>query len=132
MRAYLLAIGLAAGLCGARATPAAAQRYPTAHCYDGTYYYGTNRSQACAHHRGVSEWLARPQPMPREPRPAASARRTPARHPSARRPAARPRAAQRPPAMASARCKDGSWSFDRRRSMACARHGGIARWLGRR
>jgi len=93
---------------GARA-PAVAQRNPTAHCNDGTYYYGPrNKRLACAHHRGVAEWLAPP------PDPAPSRR-------SAR--AGAPRGA-------TARCRDGSWSFVKVRKRACAGHRGVARWLG--
>jgi hypothetical protein len=103
-------LGLAVTSAAAQ-TPKAGQRYPTAHCYDGTYYYGRSRSKACAHHRGVAEWLAPPP------------RATPPREAAPRRPAARV------PAGATARCKDGTYSFVRRRAAACARHGGIARWL---
>lgn len=106
-------LGLVAPAAVAGQTPAPSQRYPTAHCSDGTYYYGKSRSKACAHHRGVAEWLA---PPPKE---------APSRHSTtaSRRPAARA------PAGATARCKDGTYSFLRRRAAACARHGGIARWL---
>ena len=103
------------------ASPAAAQqRSPTAHCYDGTYYYGTSRRLACAHHHGVSEWLG-------------SLSRSQLRS-TARRPKAQTHkpASRRAPAGATARCKDGTWSKDARRAGACAGHGGIARWLGRR
>jgi len=106
-------VGLVVAAAAAGQTPAARQRYPTAHCSDGTYYYGKSRSKACAHHRGIAEWLAPP--------PATS----PPRHSRAtsRRPAARV------PAGATARCKDGTYAFIRRRAVACAHHGGIARWL---
>jgi hypothetical protein len=103
-------LGLAAPSVAAAQTRPAPRRYPTAHCYDGTYYYGRSHAQACAHHRGVAEWLA---PPPASPRP----------KPAARRPAARA------PTGAAARCKDGTYSFIRRRAAACAHHGGIARWL---
>jgi len=82
------------------------QRTPTAHCRDGTYYYGPkNKRVACAHHRGVSEWLA-----------------------ASSRPAAR-RTASRVPKGATARCRDGTYSFVRARAKACAAHRGVARWL---
>ena len=49
----------AAGTAARGATPFERQRSPTAHCRDGTYYYGAkNKRLACAHHRGVAEWLA--------------------------------------------------------------------------
>lgn len=88
----------------------AAQRSPTAHCRDGTYYYGPRSRRACRSHRGVSEWLA------------ASSR------PASRRTAASRRAAHVPRG-ATARCRDGTYSFVRNRARACAEHRGIGRWL---
>jgi hypothetical protein len=35
----------------------------------------------------------------------------------------------RPPAGASARCRDGTFSFSRSRSGTCSHHGGVAEWL---
>ncbi|WP_036665163.1 DUF3761 domain-containing protein [Paludibacterium yongneupense] len=35
----------------------------------------------------------------------------------------------RAPAGASARCRDGSYSFSKHRSGTCSRHGGVALWL---
>ena len=34
-----------------------------------------------------------------------------------------------PPAGASARCRDGTYSFSRSRSGTCSHHGGVAQWL---
>lgn len=34
-----------------------------------------------------------------------------------------------PPAGASARCRDGTYSFSQSRPGTCSRHGGVARWL---
>lgn len=42
-----------------------------------------------------------------------------------RRPARAPSA----PSGASAKCRDGSWSFSESRRGTCSRHGGVARWL---
>jgi hypothetical protein len=115
----LLVCVIAMSLCAAGATawgqaPPSRPRTPTAHCSDGTYYYGPrNRRLACAHHRGVAEWLA------------ASSRPSSSRHVGA---AARRRAASVPRG-ATARCRDGTYSFVRNRGRACAEHRGIARWL---
>lgn len=95
---------------------AAAQQSPSAHCNDGTYYYGTSRREACAHHHGVSEWLGAQSRAQLRSTP----RRTKARKP-----------ATRAPSGATARCQDGSWSKVARRATACAGHGGVARWIGR-
>jgi hypothetical protein len=35
----------------------------------------------------------------------------------------------RPPAGASARCRDGTYSFSRHRGGTCSHHGGVAEWL---
>jgi hypothetical protein len=132
-RLQVMRTALLAAVClGAlAATPAAAQqRNPTAHCYDGTYYYGTSRREACAHHRGVSEWLGS---VSQSQLRSAGPRRSP-HPPTAHRPphaATRARPAHPRPAGATAQCKDGTWSTDRRRSSACARHGGISKWVAR-
>ena len=125
VRCLATAVGVIACL-GAAAAATAQQRNPTAHCNDGTYYYGASRHLACAHHRGVSEWLARPQAGTHLRHSTAISHRKP---PAAARAGSRPHGA---PAAATARCRDGSWSTQSRRASACARHGGIARWLGRR
>ncbi len=92
--------------------PGTPEHYPTAHCSDGTYYYGPkNKKLACAHHRGVAEWLAPP--------------------PGAVPSAARSRAGKAPKG-ATARCRDGTWSRVRDRTRACTGHRGVARWLGTR
>jgi hypothetical protein len=41
----------------------------------------------------------------------------------------RPVQAPGPPAGASARCRDGSYSFSQHRSGTCSGHGGVAQWL---
>jgi Protein of unknown function (DUF3761) len=104
-------LGCAVAPVRGRAVPAI-QRTPTAHCSDGTYYYGPKSRRACAHHRGVSEWLA-------------ASNRGPARRGRA---AGTGRAAGAPGG-ATARCRDGSYSFVRNRKQACTSHRGIARWL---
>ncbi len=44
-----------------------------------------------------------------------------------RRPARTPD--NRPPSGASARCRDGTYSFSQSRRGTCSGHGGVARWL---
>lgn len=41
----------------------------------------------------------------------------------------RPVQASRPPAGASARCRDGTYSFSQSRRGTCSHHGGVADWL---
>ena len=127
---------LAAACLGVLTAAAAAgqQRNPTAHCNDGTYYYGASRRLACEHHRGVSEWLgtqSQSQLRSTTPRARTQAHKTTARR-SPPRTSTRARPAHPRPAGATARCKDGTWSKDTHRASACARHGGIAAWLGHR
>ncbi len=92
------------------------ERNPTARCGDGTFSYGRPvRGVSCAGHRGVTEWLVQP--------------RAAAHHSSTPRSGAGSRRAARVPKGATARCRDGSYAFQRAR--ACAGHGGIAKWLRR-
>jgi hypothetical protein len=41
----------------------------------------------------------------------------------------RPVRAQRPPAGATAQCRDGTYSFSQHHRGTCSHHGGVARWL---
>lgn len=41
----------------------------------------------------------------------------------------RPTAAARQPAGATAKCRDGTWSFSQHHSGTCSGHKGVARWL---
>jgi hypothetical protein len=41
----------------------------------------------------------------------------------------RPMASSPHPAGASARCRDGSWSFSESRRGTCSHHGGVGQWL---
>jgi len=41
----------------------------------------------------------------------------------------RPVRADRAPVGASAKCRDGSWSFSENRRGTCSHHGGVASWL---
>ncbi|WP_232001785.1 DUF3761 domain-containing protein [Mycobacterium sp. 852014-52450_SCH5900713] len=36
---------------------------------------------------------------------------------------------QTPPGNATAKCRDGSWSFSQHRTGTCSGHGGVAQWL---
>jgi hypothetical protein len=41
----------------------------------------------------------------------------------------RPEQAPAPPAGATAKCQDGTYSFSQHRSGTCSHHGGVAQWL---
>jgi len=72
----------------------------------------------------LEEYLSsQPTPPPQRPRPGyINSRgewvRSPTRTPN-----------DSPPAGASARCRDGTYSFSRSRSGTCSHHGGVSQWL---
>jgi hypothetical protein len=88
----------------------------TLHCKDGTT--GAAGKHACAHHGGVdtSDDTAADHKPPAPPPMSAS--------PTA--PSASPTPAQRGP---TARCKDGTLSYDMHTSGTCSDHGGVGEWL---
>jgi hypothetical protein len=85
----------------------------TGQCTDGTYTKATSRQGACAGHGGVATWLAAPPPTANGSARAESA-------PSKSKAAA--------PENATAKCKDGTYSFAATHRGACSRHGGVAEW----
>ena len=110
-RAWLLVAGLIGTSLAAQA-PAGA----TAKCNDGSYSTSTTAKGMCSGHGGVAEKIA-PKPKP-------------AAKPAAAKPAAKPAAAaSAPPAGATAKCKDGTYSTAKSTQGACSKHGGVAEAL---
>jgi hypothetical protein len=80
----------------------------TAKCKDGSYSTATTTKGMCSNHGGVAEKLAKAKAA--KPKPAAA-------------PVA---AAGGPPATATAKCKDGTYSTAKSTKGACSKHGGVA------
>jgi len=83
----------------------------TAKCKDGTYSTAKAAKGRCSSHGGVASLVA-------------AKRLTPASR-SASTPSSRATA----PRDATARCKDGTYWTSKEHQGACARHGGVTRWL---
>ncbi len=89
-------------------------------CGDGTTTNASGKG-ACSGHGGVQK--ASPGTTGAMATPAADAALPPAKlTPSASTSAS-------PPAGATAKCKDGTYSKSKNHSGACSRHGGVANWL---
>jgi hypothetical protein len=100
----------------------------TAQCQDGTYSTAKTKQGACSRHGGVATWFADATAAPAPPSP------TPRTAPPTEKPA--PPAPTTPttksnaaaPENATAKCKDGSYSYAKQHSGACSHHGGVAEW----
>ena len=110
----------------AKAAPAAAPAGSTAQCKDGTYTSAKSKQGACSGHGGIGTWLADRAPAPKAAPPPAPAA------PSAPTPTAAPKtptkSAANAPENATAKCKDGTFSYSKQHSGACSHHGGVAEW----
>jgi|SRR5581483_5439069 len=117
------------------ASTAAAPKDATGQCTDGTYTRAKTERGACSQHGGVKTWFGGSSPAaagsnaaPPTPPPPAPAPKT-ASPPSAQTPAKAPTAsAANAPENATAKCKDGTYSYAKQHRGACSRHGGVAEW----
>ncbi len=141
----------------ARSSSASTTRKPanaTAECADGTYSKARTQQGACSSHGGVKTWygesaaaapsrasntsaLSRRSSTPKTTAPVpgpvvGGPESVPPVYPPASRTApANPSESNRPitaPANATARCKDGTYSYSKQHSGTCSRHGGVAEW----
>ena len=149
-RRFLSAL-LATGLLAFASNPATAATKKkaakpadaTGQCDDGTYTRAKNQQGACSSHGGVKTWYgepAAPAAAPaaktsRAPKPAkTSAPSTAAAEPAEPKPAPAPvtkaptKTATGSAANATAKCKDGTFSYAKQHSGACSHHGGVAEW----
>jgi hypothetical protein len=115
----LLMVGVAcmyAGIGVARADepPAGA----TGRCKDGSFTESATKRGACKGHGGVAEWLAT--------KTNESAAKTEKKAKSTTAEAT----PSTPPADATGKCKDGSYTTSASKKGACRGHGGVAEWTG--
>jgi hypothetical protein len=121
---------------------AAAPTGSTGQCSDGSYTRAKMEKGACSKHGGVKTWFADAR-TPAAPTPGATASRGVPPPSAAPAPRTAPTAAPRPsasgkaqvvappagtPENATAKCKDGTFSFSKGHSGACSSHGGVAEW----
>ena len=115
----LLIVGVACaygviGVARADEAPAGA----TGRCKDGSYTESASKRGACKGHGGVAEWLATKtnESSSKTEKKATSA--TAEANPAT------------PPAGATGKCKDGSYTTSATKKGACRGHGGVAEWSG--
>jgi hypothetical protein len=139
-RMVLLAVAVACAFPAAALadTPPGA----TAVCKDGTYSFSQTHSGTCSYHGGVAQWLDSGAPVPattvpppvtstpvKTTAPAATPTTVTTTSPGSTSPPAVPGASAVPPAGATARCGDATFSFSQHRAGTCSGHGGVANWL---
>jgi hypothetical protein len=121
-----------AGRKGAPAT-ASVPKGASGQCVDGTYTRAKSQQGACSQHRGVKTWYADAAPVAPAPRPAP--RSIPPAPPVAPAPRPAPEARRVPaspvngPQGATAKCRDGTYSFAKHHTGACSYHRGVAEWF---
>ena len=109
--------------------PADAQTGATAQCNDASFSTTSTLQGACAGHGGVKLWwgagsVASPPPTPPRKTPATTAKAMSSKKGEASaQPVAPPR--EQP----TAKCNDGTYTFEKNRDKACLRKGGIDEWL---
>lgn len=108
----------------------------TAQCKDGTYSKAQNRQGACSRHGGVQTWFADEKPATAAPTKAPTTS-APATKEHTRDSAdggskttakAPQKSAGEAPENATAKCKDGTYSYAKQHRGACSHHGGVAEW----
>jgi len=128
-----------AGAATKKQTPAKAgakkPKDATGQCEDGSYTRAKTQQGACSSHGGVKTWYGEAAA------PATTSSKAPAATSKAAPPAGQPapqtsgetKAPSKAPTggtpgNATAKCKDGTYSYAKTHSGACSHHGGVAEW----
>jgi len=131
VKVSLVAIALAiGGLLPVSAYAKAKPKDATAQCADGTFSKAKTKQGACSKHGGVKTWFgvaseSAPSSAPAPQPPSTPATKTvTTKETSTKRVASSANAAQN----ATAKCKDGTFSYSKHHTGACSHHGGVAEW----
>ena len=107
----------------------------TGQCQDGSYTTAATKRGACSGHGGVTTWFAdsnattkREQSNPPPRSTAGETAPAPAPGAATPRPSKPSTSTAEHPANATAKCKDGTFSFAAQHRGACSHHGGVAEW----
>ena len=98
----------------------------TGQCKDGSYTKAQTKKGACSQHGGVTTWFADEKATP-----APTSKAVPAPEKEAAPAAPKTTATTKAPAAAkdaTAKCKDGTFSYAKQHRGACSHHGGVAEW----
>ena len=124
-RTSLIAAVLAIAISTFAQKPANAPKSATAECKDGTFSSAKTQQGACSKHGGVKTWWgadssASPQ--------TSGTKTTTESSPKPETKSATKTTAATAPEGATAKCKDGTYSYAKTHSGACSHHGGVAEW----
>jgi len=97
----------------------------TGQCKDGSYTKAQTKKGACSQHGGVATWFADEKATPKSAPPAAKEAAPETPKTAGKAPT---KAAADTLKDATAKCKDGTFSYAKQHRGACSHHGGVAEW----